>query len=94
MPHFRWIAVAPLALLALTIPHAAAAQTGATPKPYLEEWVYRAKYGFQDEWWRLVQKYQIAALDEEQRTRLLEIANKCPIHKLMHGEIEVVTEAV
>ena len=36
----------------------------------------------------------VGALDEEQRTRLLEIANKCPIHKLMHGEIEVVTEAV
>jgi len=74
MTHFRWTA---FALLALTIPHAASAQAAtaphaapaatAAPKPYVEEWVYRARYGFQDEWWRLFQKYQIAALDEEQR---------------------------
>jgi hypothetical protein len=43
------------------------AQTSASAKPYQVEWVYRVKYGFQDEWWRLFQKYQIAALDEEQR---------------------------
>jgi putative redox protein len=36
----------------------------------------------------------VGALDAEQSARLLEIANKCPIHKLMHGEIEVVTESV
>ena len=34
------------------------------------------------------------ALDDAQRARLLEIANKCPIHKLMHAEIEIVTESV
>lgn len=31
-------------------------------------------------------------LDESQRQRLLEIANKCPVHRTMEGEIEVVTE--
>ncbi len=34
---------------------------------FQEEWVYRVKYGFQDEWWRIFQKYQIAVLDEEKR---------------------------
>lgn len=33
----------------------------------------------------------VGALDAEQQARLLEIANKCPIHKLMHGEITVET---
>jgi putative redox protein len=36
----------------------------------------------------------IGALDAEQGARLVEIANKCPIHKLMHSEIEIVTERV
>lgn len=28
-------------------------------------------------------------LSDEQRQRLLEIANKCPVHKALHGKIEV-----
>lgn len=28
-------------------------------------------------------------LDEKQRQRLLEIANKCPVHKTLHGEVEI-----
>jgi len=32
-------------------------------------------------------------LTEEQRTRLMEIANKCPIHKLLTGKIEITTRA-
>lgn len=31
-------------------------------------------------------------LSEEQRTRLLEIANKCPIHRVLSGEIAITTE--
>ncbi|MDF2446200.1 MAG: OsmC family peroxiredoxin [Moraxellaceae bacterium] len=31
-------------------------------------------------------------LTEEQRTRLLEIANKCPIHRVLSGEISIETE--
>ena len=30
-------------------------------------------------------------LDEKQITRLLEIADKCPVHKTLHSEIEVRT---
>lgn len=31
-------------------------------------------------------------LSEEQRARLLEIANKCPIHRILSGEISISTE--
>ena len=30
------------------------------------------------------------ALDEMQRQRLLEIADKCPVHRTLHGEVDVV----
>jgi hypothetical protein len=42
------------------------AQT-APKTTFQEEWVYRVKYGFQDEFWRIFQKYQIPELDEEKR---------------------------
>jgi len=62
MAPFRKLILAS-ALAAIAAP--AAAQTA---KPaFQEEWVYRVKYGYQDEWWHLFKKYQIAALDEEQR---------------------------
>ena len=32
------------------------------------------------------------ALSDEQRTRMLEIADLCPVHKTLHGEIKVATE--
>ncbi len=30
-------------------------------------------------------------LDEAQRTKLLEIADKCPVHRTLHGEVKVLT---
>jgi len=33
-------------------------------------------------------------LNSEQRTKLTEIANKCPIHKLLHADVRVETEVV
>ena len=30
-------------------------------------------------------------LSSEQRQRLIEIADKCPVHKTLHGEIQVMT---
>lgn len=56
-----------LALSAQSATGALAQTSPTTATPYQVEWVYRAKYGFQDEWWRLFQKYQIAELDEEKR---------------------------
>jgi uncharacterized OsmC-like protein len=32
------------------------------------------------------------ALTEEQRARLLEIANKCPVHKTLTSQIHIVTQ--
>jgi hypothetical protein len=58
----------PAVLVALSLgPAPVLAQTPAAPSPYQVEWVYKVKYGFQDEWWRIFQKFQIAALDEEKR---------------------------
>ncbi|HKU08431.1 MAG TPA: bifunctional alpha/beta hydrolase/OsmC family protein [Bradyrhizobium sp.] len=34
------------------------------------------------------------ALDDEQRKRLMEIADKCPVHRTLHSEIRIVTKAV
>ena len=31
-------------------------------------------------------------LDEQQRFRLLQIADKCPVHKTLHSETQVITE--
>ncbi len=33
-------------------------------------------------------------LDQEQRSRLLEIADRCPVHKTLHGKIDVRTTAI
>ena len=33
-------------------------------------------------------------LTDEQRTKLLEIANKCPVHRTLTSEIDIVTRAV
>lgn len=36
--------------------------------------------------------HYVGALDAEQRKRLTEIANKCPIHKVLSGEIRITTQ--
>jgi putative redox protein len=32
-------------------------------------------------------------LDDEQRAKLLEIADKCPVHRTLHSEVSIETEA-
>jgi len=60
-------------LSALTAaPTPAFSQQGATasvpvPKLVVEEWVYRTKYGYKDEWWALFKKYQIAILERQKQ---------------------------
>jgi len=55
-------------LIALAGAGPAPAQPNSAPvRPYQVEWVYRVRYGFEEEWWRIFQTYQIAALDEEKR---------------------------
>ncbi len=34
----------------------------------------------------------IGPLDEEQRARLIEIADKCPVHRTLHSEIKITTQ--
>ena len=34
-------------------------------QPYIVEWVYKVKWGYQDEFWQIFQKYQIATLNKE-----------------------------
>ena len=53
-------------------PTPAFSQQGATasvpvPKPVVEEWVYRTKYGYKDEWWAIFKKYQIAILERQKQ---------------------------
>ncbi|WP_025918350.1 OsmC family protein [Herminiimonas sp. CN] len=36
--------------------------------------------------------HYVGALDGAQRARLTEIANKCPIHKVLFGDIRIVTQ--
>ncbi len=36
----------------------------------------------------------IGALDQQQRERLLAIANQCPVHKTLSGKIEIATSLV
>jgi len=61
----KTVLLLPSILVMLATP--AFAQPPAKPKSFQEEWVYRVKYGFQDEFWRIFQKYQIPELDEEKR---------------------------
>jgi hypothetical protein len=65
-----------ISLLTLGAPTAAPtpafSQQGATalvpvPKPVIEEWVYRTKYGYKDEWWAIFKKYQIAILERQKQ---------------------------
>lgn len=36
----------------------------------------------------------VGALDQEQRKKLLEIADKCPVHRTLHSEINIQTRAI
>jgi len=58
---------AALAAAVLIAPMGAATAQSTPAKPYQVEWVYRIKYGYQDEWWKIFQKYQVAILDREKQ---------------------------
>lgn len=60
-----------LGVLAAT-PASALSQQGVAAsvsvvKPVIEEWVYRTKYGYKDEWWAIFKKYQIAILERQKQ---------------------------
>jgi putative redox protein len=43
--------------------------------------------GYIDQIWRTVDL--VGDLDDAQRARLLEIADKCPVHKTLTGEVKI-----
>ncbi len=51
----------------LALRFGAAAQSKASDPPYVVEWVYKVKYGHQDEFWHIFRKYQIATLNREKQ---------------------------
>jgi hypothetical protein len=62
-----------LALLPLLAPSSGHTQQTATSavsstlRPETVEWVYRIRYGYHDEWWRIFRKYQIAILERQKQ---------------------------
>ncbi len=65
-----FFALVPLGAVAPASRRALAQQptiVSASSKPIIEEWVYRTKYGYTDEWWALFRKYQIAILERQKQ---------------------------
>ena len=60
----KWTALPVFAIFALS-PEIVRAQADGTDQPYIVEWVYKVKFGHQDEFWKIFQKYQIATLNKE-----------------------------
>lgn len=58
----RGMILAAVLLLLGVVPPAARAQSSS---PYVVEWVYKVKFGYQDEFWKIFQKYQIPVLNKE-----------------------------
>ena len=56
-----------LTLTAQTSHPAATATVAVTSKPETEEWVYRVRYGSQDEWFQIFRKYQLAILEKQKQ---------------------------
>jgi len=59
------LAVTLFAATPVTLSAQQAISSASTAKPVIEEWVYRTKYGFKDEWWTIFKKYQIAILERQ-----------------------------
>jgi hypothetical protein len=58
-----WMALRVALLFGIESAPPAMSQT--TAHPYIVEWVYKAKWGYQDEFWQIFKKYQIATLNRE-----------------------------
>jgi len=62
-------------------------------RSYLDDADYAAEKGSQIE--ALVRKVQlVGALTEEQKVRLMEIADRCPVHRTLHNNPKVVTHLI
>jgi hypothetical protein len=64
------LAAALLASVTFMLPATPAQQSAGAAtiaKPETVEWVYRIKYGYHDEWFRIFRKYQIAILERQKQ---------------------------
>ena len=61
------VLLGPLASLPGNAQQATKSVAAVSVKPETEEWVYRVRYGFKDEWWRIFRKYQIAILERQKQ---------------------------
>jgi hypothetical protein len=71
-PRRGLIALSLLSAFAFTVPTLTAQRASDTTaispaKAETIEWVYRIRYGFHDEWFRIFQKYQIAILERQKQ---------------------------
>jgi len=69
-PFFLGVAVASVIFIGAPMVRQALAQStpaasAAPDKPYIVEWVYKVKYGYQDEFFDIFRKYQVPILDRE-----------------------------
>jgi hypothetical protein len=66
----RVFLAAVLASVCSIVPAATAQQSAGSAtaaKPDTVEWVYRLRYGYHDEWFRIFRKYQIAILERQRQ---------------------------
>ena len=64
----KWLFLLLVGLAQIAIPPTwAQAPAKTNDKPETVEWVYRVRYGYQDEWWRIFSKYQIAILERQKQ---------------------------
>jgi hypothetical protein len=59
------MAIRPFLFLAFAMLPFGSASSQQTSQPYIVEWVYKVKWGYQDEFWQIFQKYQVATLNKE-----------------------------
>lgn len=60
----------------------------------LDEVKISIKHGQEGEAYALHRSiHYVGALSEEEKQRLTDIANKCPVHKTLSGKIQITTEA-
>ncbi|MGA2602107.1 MAG: hypothetical protein ABSH09_34510, partial [Bryobacteraceae bacterium] len=69
-PFFLGVAVASVIFIGAPMVRQALAQStpaasAAPDKPCIVEWVYKVKYGYQDEFFDIFRKYQVPILDRE-----------------------------
>jgi hypothetical protein len=63
---------APVTFLAPGLAHSQKSGESAVGRLETVEWVYRVRYGYQDEWWRIFRKYQIAILNRQKQLGYVE----------------------